>query len=134
VKLLVLGGGVAGLATALATSHAGHEVLLLERDADAPTSDTAKVFDSWKRTGVAQFRQPHNFLGLGRRLLRDRAPDVYADLIASGAVEIEQFRFLAGTEPQPGTTTCRPAPAPCRGPTSRPPRPAQLAGGELRPS
>jgi hypothetical protein len=24
---------------------------------------------------VAQFRQPHNFLGLGRRLLRDRALD-----------------------------------------------------------
>ncbi len=51
---------------------------------------------------MAQFRQPHNFLGLGRRLLRDRVPDVYSALIAAGAVEIEQFRFLAGAMPEPG--------------------------------
>jgi NADPH-dependent 2,4-dienoyl-CoA reductase/sulfur reductase-like enzyme len=36
VKLLVLGGGLAGLATALATSRAGHDVVLVERDADSP--------------------------------------------------------------------------------------------------
>jgi 2-polyprenyl-6-methoxyphenol hydroxylase-like FAD-dependent oxidoreductase len=102
VKLLILGGGVAGLATALAAGRAGHEVVLLERDADAPGGDAAGVFERWRRTGVAQFRQPHNFLGLGRLLLRDRAPDVYRDLLAAGAVEIEQFRFLAGAAPQPG--------------------------------
>ena len=102
VKLLVLGGGVAGLATALAMGRAGHEVVLLERDAAAPAGDAAKVFEGWQRTGVAQFRQPHNFLGLGRRLLRDRAPDVYSALMAAGAVEIEQFRFLASAELEPG--------------------------------
>ena len=76
MKLLVLGGGVAGLATALAASRGGHDVMLLERDTDAATDDTSGVFERWHRTGVAQFRQPHNFLGLGRRLLRDRAPDL----------------------------------------------------------
>jgi 2-polyprenyl-6-methoxyphenol hydroxylase-like FAD-dependent oxidoreductase len=101
MKLLVLGGGVAGLATALAASRGGHDVMLLERDTDAAT-DTSGVFERWHRTGVAQFRQPHNFLGLGRRLLRDRAPDLYQALLASGAVEVEQFRFLAGATPQPG--------------------------------
>jgi len=103
VKLLVLGGGVAGLATALATSRGGHEVVLLERDAGAPAGgDAAQVFESWQRTGVAQFQQPHNFVGLGRRLLRDRAPDVSCDLLAAGAVEVEQFRFLAGATRQLG--------------------------------
>jgi hypothetical protein len=60
------------------------------------------VFEGWQRPGVAQFRQPHNFLGLGRRLLRDRAPDLYRDLLGAGAVEVEQFCFLAGAAPQPG--------------------------------
>jgi 2-polyprenyl-6-methoxyphenol hydroxylase-like FAD-dependent oxidoreductase len=102
VKLLVLGGGVAGLATALAAGRGGHEVVLVERDTDTPAGDAGGVFDGWQRTGVAQFRQPHNFLGLGRRLLRDRAPDVYQDLLAAGAVEVEQFRFLGGAAPEPG--------------------------------
>jgi 2-polyprenyl-6-methoxyphenol hydroxylase-like FAD-dependent oxidoreductase len=102
MKLLVLGGGVAGLATALAASRGGHDVMLLERDTDTATRDASEGFERWHRTGVAQFRQPHNFLGLGRRLLRDRAPDLYQALLAGGAVEVEQFRFLAGATPQPG--------------------------------
>jgi 2-polyprenyl-6-methoxyphenol hydroxylase-like FAD-dependent oxidoreductase len=102
MKLLVVGGGVAGLATALAASRAGHEVVLAERDTDTPAGDAAEVFEGWQRTGVAQFRQPHNFLGLGRRLLRDRAPDVYQALLAGGAVQVEQFRFLAGAASEPG--------------------------------
>jgi 2-polyprenyl-6-methoxyphenol hydroxylase-like FAD-dependent oxidoreductase len=102
MRLLVLGGGVAGLATALAASRGGHEVVQLERDTDTPAGDAAEVFEGWQRTGVAQFRQPHNFLGLGRRLLRDRAPDVYRDMLGAGAVEVEQFRFLAGAAPEPG--------------------------------
>jgi 2-polyprenyl-6-methoxyphenol hydroxylase-like FAD-dependent oxidoreductase len=102
MKLLVLGGGVAGLATALAASRGGHDVMLLERDTDAATDDASEGFERWHRTGVAQFRQPHNFLGLGRRLLRDRAPDLYQGLLAGGAAEVEQFRFLAGATPKPG--------------------------------
>jgi 2-polyprenyl-6-methoxyphenol hydroxylase-like FAD-dependent oxidoreductase len=102
VKLLVLGGGVAGLATALATGRAGHDVVLVERDTDSPVGAAAEVFESWQRAGVAQFRQPHNFLGLGRRLLRERIPDVYRAVLRAGAVEVEQFRFLAGAAPEPG--------------------------------
>ena len=55
MKLLVLGGGVAGLATALATGRAGHDVVLVERDTDSPVGAAAEVFESWQRTGVAQF-------------------------------------------------------------------------------
>jgi 2-polyprenyl-6-methoxyphenol hydroxylase-like FAD-dependent oxidoreductase len=35
-------------------------------------------------------------------VLRDRIPDVYRALLGGGAVEIEQFRFLADTSPEPG--------------------------------
>jgi hypothetical protein len=73
----------------LAAGRGGHEVVLVERDTDAPAGDAAGVFEGWQRSGVAQFRQPHNFLGLGRRLLRDRAPDVYRELLGAGAVAAE---------------------------------------------
>jgi 2-polyprenyl-6-methoxyphenol hydroxylase-like FAD-dependent oxidoreductase len=96
---------VAGLATALAASRGGHEVVLVERDTDTLEGDAAEVFAGWQRTGVAQFRQPHNFLGLGRRLLRDRAPDVYQALLGAGAVQVEQFRFLLAPRPSSGTRT-----------------------------
>ena len=59
MKLLVLGGGVAGLATALATGRAGHDVVLVERDTDSPVGAAAEVFESWQRTGVAQFARGH---------------------------------------------------------------------------
>ena len=45
MKLLVLGGGVAGLATALAASRGGHDVVLVERDPDAATGDASGVFE-----------------------------------------------------------------------------------------
>jgi 2-polyprenyl-6-methoxyphenol hydroxylase-like FAD-dependent oxidoreductase len=93
---------MAGLATALAAGRAGHEVVLAERDTDTPAGDAARVFEGWQRTGVAQFRQPHNFLGLGRRLLRDRVPDVYRELLGAGALEVEQFRFLRDAAPEAG--------------------------------
>jgi 2-polyprenyl-6-methoxyphenol hydroxylase-like FAD-dependent oxidoreductase len=93
---------MAGLAAALAAGRAGHEVVLAERDTDTPAGDAARVFEGWQRTGVAQFRQPHNFLGLGRRLLRDRASDVYRELLGAGALEVEQFRFLGDAAPEAG--------------------------------
>jgi glycine/D-amino acid oxidase-like deaminating enzyme len=42
MKLLVLGGGVAGLAMALAANRAGHQVVLAERDTDTPAGDAAR--------------------------------------------------------------------------------------------
>jgi hypothetical protein len=72
-------------------------VLVLERDGVAPEHD---VFDSWRRPGIAQFRQPHNFLGLGHGVLKQEAPDVLDDVLACGALENRQYELLPG-EPAP---------------------------------
>ncbi len=99
----MLGGGIAGLATALVMGRRGHEVVLLERDARAPErTATDEIFDGRDRPGVAQFRQPHNFLGLGRRVLRDHLPDVHRALLDAGAIEVEQFRFIPEDSRLPG--------------------------------
>jgi 2-polyprenyl-6-methoxyphenol hydroxylase-like FAD-dependent oxidoreductase len=47
------------------------------------------------------FRQPHNFLGLGRRTLLDEAPDVLDRVVETGAFVNRQYELLAG-EPEPG--------------------------------
>ena len=47
------------------------------------------------------FRQPHNFLGLGRQTLLDEAPDVLDRVVETGAFENRQYELLPG-DPEPG--------------------------------
>ena len=93
----MLGGGIAGLSAALAFARSGRGVTLVERD--GPIEDLAgadKLFGDWERPGIAHFRQPHNFLGLARRVLLEEAPDVRDAILALGAVENHQYELLPG--------------------------------------
>ena len=81
----MIGGGICGLGTALLLARDGDEVTVLERDSDrCPDSPTA-AWDTWTRQGVAQFRQPHNFMPGLRRLLEAELPDVQDALRDAGA-------------------------------------------------
>ncbi len=82
-----MGGGVAGLGSALALARAGHEVTVLERD-DTPMPSSADDAFEWDRRGAPQVRQSHAFLARLTNLLRDHYPDVLAELLAAGATEI----------------------------------------------
>ena len=98
----VMGGGLAGLSAAIGFARRGRRVCLLERDVtDAGHADPDLVFDGWERSGVAHFRQPHNFLGLARRTLLEEAPDVLDRVLADGALENRQFELVPG-DPSPG--------------------------------
>jgi 2-polyprenyl-6-methoxyphenol hydroxylase-like FAD-dependent oxidoreductase len=105
LRIIVVGGGIAGLGTALACARDGHQVTVLERD-DTPMPPDADAAFGWQRTGAPQVRHSHAFLARLRNLLRDRAPDVLEALFASGAAEI---RFtddlpitLTDRSPRPG--------------------------------
>jgi 2-polyprenyl-6-methoxyphenol hydroxylase-like FAD-dependent oxidoreductase len=87
LRIIVVGGGIAGLGTALACARDGHQVTVLERD-DTPMPPDADAAFGWQRTGAPQVRHSHAFLARLRNLLRDRAPDVLEALFASGAAEI----------------------------------------------
>lgn len=87
MRIVVVGGGIAGLGTALACARAGHHVTILERD-DTPMPGDAHAAFAWVRTGAPQVRHSHAFLARLRNLLRDRAPDVLAALVAAGASEV----------------------------------------------
>jgi 2-polyprenyl-6-methoxyphenol hydroxylase-like FAD-dependent oxidoreductase len=80
----VAGGGVAGLAAAVAVARSGHRAVVLERDPVEPREDPMSVFDEPRR-GIPHFLQPHAFLPRGRRVLRELGPDVLDALHAAGA-------------------------------------------------
>ena len=97
-----MGGGLAGLSAAIGFARRGYRVCVLERDLPGGgLDDPDLVFEQWERSGVAHFRQPHNFLGLGRRTLLDEAPDVLDRVLADGAFENRQLELAPG-DPRPG--------------------------------
>ncbi len=88
MKVVVMGGGLSGLLAALLLARRGHNVTVLERDKASRVSDPEQVFEQWTRPGVPQCRQPHTFLGLAVRVLRDEAPDVLDALSRAGAIRL----------------------------------------------
>src|SRR3954454_12324805 len=84
MRFVIAGGGVAGLAAALAVPRDGHEAVVLERDAVAPDIGPQDAFAA-ARAGIPHFFQPHAFLPRGLRELRLLAPDVVDMLIEAGA-------------------------------------------------
>ena len=98
-KVVVLGGGVAGLSSALLLARAGQSVLVLERD-PFPVGD-ATTAPQWPRKGIPHFLQPHAFMPRGRQVLRDHLPDVYETLLGAGAQDLDMRRKLPGaTKPE----------------------------------
>lgn len=86
-RVLVLGGGLAGLATALFLARNGQPVDLLEQDRSAiPTGVRAAA--GWHRDTVPQSAHSHAFLARFRQLLAEQAPDVLAALQTAGVREI----------------------------------------------
>ena len=116
MRVVVVGGGIAGLGTALACSRDGHEVTILERD-DTPMPNDADAAFDWKRTGAPQVRHSHAFLARLRKLLRERAPDVLDALLDAGAAEIPFTNNLPETltdrGPRPVDDECDKVPVCC---------------------
>ncbi|MEX0874873.1 MAG: FAD-dependent oxidoreductase [Actinomycetota bacterium] len=90
-EVLVLGGAVCGLATAMMLARDGHDVTVLERDAaDVPDTVDA-AWSSWERKGVPQFRQAHVLFPRFRKHLEEELPDVNEAFLANG---VNQLSFL----------------------------------------
>jgi 2-polyprenyl-6-methoxyphenol hydroxylase-like FAD-dependent oxidoreductase len=89
MDVLVLGGGVCGLGTAMMLARDGHEVTVLERDRDGPPVSVDEAAEAWERPGVAQFNQPHYVHARFRHVLDENLPDVRDRLVAAGALKFD---------------------------------------------
>jgi len=96
---VVVGAGIGGLTTALALGRAGHRVTVIERDV-VPSVDSPDAAFEADRRGAPQVHQTHGFLARLQVLLRDRFPDVFADLLAAGGLTMPTTANLG--DPRPG--------------------------------
>jgi 2-polyprenyl-6-methoxyphenol hydroxylase-like FAD-dependent oxidoreductase len=103
-RVVVVGGGIGGLACALFLAPRGHQVTILDRDPAELPADGDSAWTDWERRGVPQFRHIHLFNARGRNLLRDELPNVFAALHAAGAGEI---RLGDGDDDDLVRLTCR---------------------------
>jgi 2-polyprenyl-6-methoxyphenol hydroxylase-like FAD-dependent oxidoreductase len=95
---LVLGGGPAGLSSALALARAGARVTLVERDGLDRSVPPEQAF-GLDRKGIAHYHAPHAFLPRGSKVLRERAGDVYDVLLELGAFELALARDQPDVRP-----------------------------------
>src|ERR1017187_7607953 len=98
-RVVVAGGGVGGLGTALALARRGHEVLVLERD---PLHEAVSPDDAftWERPGAPQTHQTHGFLARIVVLMRAQFPDLLDGLLGVGCSTMSGTAALG--DPRPG--------------------------------
>jgi 2-polyprenyl-6-methoxyphenol hydroxylase-like FAD-dependent oxidoreductase len=105
-NVVVVGGGIGGLCTALWLGDRGYRVTVVERDDISVPDNVEEAWSSWDRSGAPQVRFPHIVMARLCSLLREDQPDVYRALVGTGAAEVPFTDFLtpdsADYEPEPG--------------------------------
>ena len=86
---IVLGGSVAGLATARLLARHFARIVVLERDTRTDVEVPEAAFGVWERPSVPQFRHSHAFLARLRLILLAHMPDVLDRLRAAAVREIQ---------------------------------------------
>lgn len=84
-SVVIAGGGVVALCTAMLLAEDGHDVTILERDPAFAPSPT-EAWESWQRRGVNQFRLPHFFMPRFRLEIERALPRVSKSLEGAGAL------------------------------------------------
>ncbi|MHA6795894.1 NAD(P)/FAD-dependent oxidoreductase [Pseudonocardia bannensis] len=105
-SIVVCGGGVVGMCAAVMLARDGHTVSVLEADADGPPAGPVEAWTSWRRSGVAQFRQPHNLFPRFRSVIDEEIPGLSTRLLAAGCVWVDPLYPLppsiSDRSPRPG--------------------------------
>ncbi len=91
--IIIIGGSVTGLFSALALARQGHLITILEGESLPECDSPVEAFERWERRGAPQARHSHAFLARLHNGIRELAPDLYRELLAAGAERLE-FRDM----------------------------------------
>ena len=93
-RILVLGGGVVGLSTAMMLARQGHSVTVFEHDGAPLPGSPQEAWSGWERRGVTQFRLPHFLHPPVRHLLDSHLPDVKEALLGVDCITFDVLETL----------------------------------------
>ena len=83
-RIVIIGGGIGGLALVLALRGHGYQTMIIERDPEPPDIRPEHAFEQWRRAGVPQFRHAHMLLSRLQTIIRDHYPDLLQQLLDAG--------------------------------------------------
>ncbi|WP_410765165.1 NAD(P)/FAD-dependent oxidoreductase [Haloferax sp. DFSO60] len=91
-EVVVIGGGPAGLQTALYTTRLGHDTALIDRGGGR----AAMMVDTHNVIGITEDVSGNEFLGTARQQLEEYGTDLYRDLVTE-AEQLDDGRFKLTT-------------------------------------
>ncbi|HET6471312.1 MAG TPA: FAD-dependent oxidoreductase [Pseudomonadales bacterium] len=89
MRVIVIGGGIAGMSAALAMHAKGFAVTLIERDPPPPADFDPHASSPWRRRGAPQVPHPHFLMGGLRNLIYAHHPRLVDALLAAGVWELQ---------------------------------------------
>src|SRR5690242_12420130 len=93
-RIVVVGGGLIGMAAAMMFAQDGADVIVLERDEDTVPGSPGTAWQNWQRRGIAQFRQPHYLHPAGHHILSNRLPEVADAVRGAGGARFDPLAML----------------------------------------
>ena len=104
-EVVVCGGSMIGLTSAMLLAKEGHHVLVLEGDGAPVPDNPSAAWEQWGRTGVAQFHQPHNLFARARQIMDLDLPGMTDRLLEAGGTWVDPIAsappFITDGSPRP---------------------------------
>ncbi|HEV8452778.1 MAG TPA: NAD(P)-binding protein [Gaiellales bacterium] len=97
-RVVIVGGGIGGLCTALLLGREGHEVTVCECDPAPVPASPDEAWSRWPRPGTPQARLGHSFLAGFRSQMRERLPDVLELVLGNGAPQSDVAKNMPGED------------------------------------
>ncbi|MET1256296.1 hypothetical protein [Aliikangiella maris] len=84
-NIIIAGGGIAGLVSAICLSKLNCHILVIERDQEKDERlNNVNIFESWKRKGVPQFKHNHTYLLSMYKFFSNEHPELVSEFKKHG--------------------------------------------------